>query len=168
MLFAKLWRPARRSVQAKFCSSSAKAEPEDRIIRSPLDDDAPTSRDSLRARHLETDCRSAHSADVPDDDFLTAKLRFGKKTYPFPFAGPNPDDDRRGLAINRALRPDVVLIVPRSIGPTPWPAVGRHPRCACTSARRGDRIFCRRERSERSRPPGVGPRIERLATRPNA
>jgi len=23
----------------------------------------------------------------------------------------NPDDDRRGLAINRALRPDVVLIV---------------------------------------------------------
>ena len=79
-------------------------------------------------------------------------------------AGPNPDDDRRGLGINRALRPDVVLIVARSIGPTPWPAVGRHPRCACTSDRRGHRVFCRRERSERSRPPGVGPRIEPLAT----
>jgi hypothetical protein len=46
-------------------------------------------------------------------------------------------------------------MVARSIGPTPWPAGGRRPRCACTSARRVDRAFCRRGRSC---PPGVGPR----------
>ena len=49
-------------------------------------------------------------------------------------------------------------MVARSIGPTSWPAGGRRPRCACTSARRVDRAFCRRGRSGRSCPPGVGPR----------
>ena len=49
-------------------------------------------------------------------------------------------------------------MVARSIGPTSWPADGRRPRCACTSARRVDRAYCRRRRSGRSCPPGVGPR----------
>ncbi|MGB7790432.1 MAG: hypothetical protein WBL39_04405 [Terrimicrobiaceae bacterium] len=55
-----------------------KAEPEDRIIRS-------------------------FCLMPPDDDFLTLKLRFGKIHIPS-HAGPSPDDDRGGLAINQVLR----------------------------------------------------------------
>jgi hypothetical protein len=49
-------------------------------------------------------------------------------------------------------------MVARSIGATPWSAGGRRPRCACTSARRVDRAICRRGRSGRNCPPGIGPR----------
>jgi hypothetical protein len=63
-----------------------KAEPEDRIIRSPLDDDATPSRDFLRAVISKPTADSLILLMSADDDFLTPKLRFGKKTHPFPRA----------------------------------------------------------------------------------
>ncbi len=68
-----------------------KAEPEDRIIRSSLDDDATPSRDSLRAVISKPAADALILLMSADNDFLTPKLRFGKKTYPFPRAqGPVP------------------------------------------------------------------------------
>ena len=63
-----------------------KAEPEGRITRSPLDDDATPSRDSLRAVISKPTADPLILLMSADNDFLTPKLRFGKKTYPVPRA----------------------------------------------------------------------------------
>src|SRR6266436_239589 len=58
------------------------AEPEDRIIRSSLDDDATPSRDSLRAVISKPAADALILLMSADTAFLTPKPRFGKKTYP--------------------------------------------------------------------------------------
>ena len=65
---------------AKFCPSQRKAEPEDGIIRSSLDDDATPSRDSLRAVISKLTADSSFLLRSADNDFLTPTLGFGKKT----------------------------------------------------------------------------------------
>ena len=69
-------------------------------------------------RHLETDSDPLIPLMSADNYFLTPKLRFNKKISLPTRAGPSPDDDRRGLAINQALRSNGVILFLNMLSPT--------------------------------------------------